>query len=303
VSYRFEYGETVSQALRRIADEQLDRAVGTIRSGVDLHEVVHDVRKRLKKLRALLRIFRPSMPETYSAENGRFRDIGRELSDARDAQSALGALDGLQQARTDLVEPETCAPIRARLEENRDRRAAAPERVRPVLAGAMSALVEARERVGEWNPDGEGFGALSKGLERTYRRARNRMSDAYFSRPPATEAFHEWRKRAKYHRYHVRLLRTVWPPILNARREELHALTDLLGDEHDLAMLGGALRHDPASDSRRLESLLGLIEQRREMLRARARPLGRKLFAEKPKACVRRFAAYWEHAIPTLRTP
>jgi hypothetical protein len=42
-----------------------------------------------------------------------------------------------------------------------------------------------------------------------------------------------------------------------------------------------------------LQAFLGLLDRRRGELQARAHPLGRRAFAEKPGALADRFEAYW----------
>ena len=82
--------------------------------------------------------------------------------------------------------------------------------------------------------------ALVPGLERAYRRGRKRMREA--EEEPTTERVHQWRKRAKDHWYHLRLVSDAWPQELEARADEVHRLTDLLGDDHDLAILAGEVQ-------------------------------------------------------------
>ena len=106
--------------------------------------------------------------------------------------------------------------------------------------------------------------ALVPGLERAYRRGRKRMHEA--EEDPTTERLHEWRKRAKDHWYHVRLVRDAWPQELEARADEVHRLTDLLGDDHDLAVLADEVQSaGETSDDR---DLLAAIDRRRADLQA-----------------------------------
>lgn len=72
-------------------------------------------------------------------------------------------------------------------------------------------------------------------------------------------------------------------------------LGDLLGNDHDLALLQHTLITECAAEpaSRELQVLLGLAEQRQLMLRQQARILGKRLFAEQPDALVARFRGYW----------
>jgi hypothetical protein len=89
IAYRIppdEYPETV---LRRIAREEIGAAIEDIDSAADLHEAVHEVRKRLKRIRGLLRLFRPAFP-AYFAENAWFRDEAARLSELGDATSHPG---------------------------------------------------------------------------------------------------------------------------------------------------------------------------------------------------------------------
>jgi hypothetical protein len=46
--------------------------------------------------------------------------------------------------------------------------------------------------------------------------------------------------------------------------------------------------------TRKLKTLLGLVDQRRIELQAQAKPLGQRLYAEKPKHLVRRLSGYWD---------
>jgi hypothetical protein len=93
----------------------------------------------------------------------------------------------------------------------------------------------------------------------------------------------------------VRLFQVAWPTILEAHYEELKRLSDLLGDDHDLVVLEQTIRADHKSEigADALEGLHRLIERRREELQAEAIPLGRLLFAEKPKRLTERFMRYW----------
>ena len=69
--------------MRRIARGQLDAGIEELEGqpGRKLDEAVHETRKRLKRLRASLRLGRYAMgDETYRRENAAFRDLGKRLS-------------------------------------------------------------------------------------------------------------------------------------------------------------------------------------------------------------------------------
>jgi len=123
------------------------------------------------------------------------------------------------------------------------------------------------------------------------------MATAYAS--PSVEAFHDWRKRAKYLRYHLRLLRPTWPAVLKRARSQIKTLADRLGDDHDLAVLAEtlplALKGD--SDPARNQIFTALVAQRCAEQRDEARWLGLRVYAERPKAFARRLGAYWDAAL------
>ena len=308
MAYRFTEDEPVEAGLWRIAHEQIDKALGEL-SDPDLgpHESIHQVRKRCKKLRALLRIVRPHLGETYAAENARFRDAARTLSALRDATALIETYDVLVEHYAEQIDRSAFGPVRRALTVRRNQLATEDVDLEARMAAFSQELQAAQPET--WTLPAEGVEALREGLAKTYRRGRRAMAAAYEN--PTAEAFHEWRKRVKYHWYHCRLLRPTWKPVMRARCHALSDLSDLLGIEHDLAVFQQVLMDEPErfGGVRSLQAFLGLIDRRRAELQARAHPLGRRLFAEKPDALVHRLGTYWDawreeaDAQPTLAEP
>lgn|GEM_PF-2949584 len=182
--------------------------------------------------------------------------------------------------------PADLAPVRSALVERRA--AVLDAEFEQRLAAVQADLAAALDRIAGWEVDGDDFEVVQGGFARTYRRARDRMDDAY--EEATSEAFHLWRKRVKCHRYHVRLLQDLWPGMLRARRQELHELTDLLRDDHDLAVLRPDLVAEPdrygGVDG--VTTVCALLDRRRAELQAAAEPLGRRCFAAPLVACPRR---------------
>ena len=295
MGYRILSDEAVLNAVRRIAGEQIDNAISEIQSNaIDDPESVHQVRKRCKKIRGLIRLVRPRMDDTYQFENAWYRDAARKLSVLRDAHSMIGTIDSLMERFGDQVDGGTLARIGRQLKDRRSRIVRDEVDVRQRLTGLAGRMQQGRRRIDVWSFPETGFDAVSAGLAKTYSRGRKAMAIAYME--PSAERFHEWRKRTKYHWYHMRLLQSVWDKAMRARREDVHLLSEYLGDAHDLAILGATLRAEPDDfgDVRTVHLLLGLIDRRQAELYSEARPLGRRVFAEKPKHFVERLGTYWE---------
>ena len=277
-SYRLLEGEAVPEALRRIARGRIDHALDELRGKTDssAEEAVHEARKDMKKLRALLRLARDELgDEVYRRENTCFRDAARALSGVRDADVMLGTLKSLDGSFPELR--------KALKEHRRNTSTGATDEV-------VATLEEARGRIDEWPLERDDFEALEGGLRRIYRRGRRAWRAV--EDEPDTEILHEWRKREKDLWYHLTLFRESWPPVLKPTADEAHELSDRLGDDHDHAVLS-EWAHDRFDD----EALAGLdsaVAARRERLQREALQLGRRLYAERPRALVRRVGGYWE---------
>ncbi|HXZ22362.1 MAG TPA: CHAD domain-containing protein, partial [Pseudolabrys sp.] len=82
-------------------------------------EAVHEVRKALKRWRALMRLLARPLGEPADQMRAEARELMRAIASARDAQSALDALADLRKA--DLpFSPTSTETIRTRLTEMRD---------------------------------------------------------------------------------------------------------------------------------------------------------------------------------------
>ncbi len=294
MAYRFKSDEPVNHTLIRVAREQIGKAIAEIDDeGLDRHEVVHQVRKRCKKLRALIRIVRPALGNTYKVENHGFRDAARTLSYVRDAQSLIDTVDDLCARFDDELDTGFGHDIRARLASRRRRVADDEVDLDRRLEQFRVTMRQAYDRAGDWSLSEQGFDALSGGLAKTYARGRRAMGKAFAA--PSAARFHEWRKRTKYHWFHLRLLRPVWPAPMKALCDAADDLADLLGDEHDLAVLRDTLEAAPGEfgDVREMAVMLALIDRRRLALQQQAKPLGLRVFAESPDALVARLDGYW----------
>ncbi|MGN6662623.1 MAG: CHAD domain-containing protein [Solirubrobacterales bacterium] len=285
-NYELRSDEELGAGLKRVAAGRAERAIERLRDEEDRAEAVHGARKDMKKLRTVLRLARDELPkDLYAEENERFRDAARALSASRDAEVKLATLDALAEEDGKLPE-EAVAAWRAILD--RDREAAAN------TAGGEAAigLIEAGlAGIREWPLAGDSWKTLGAGAKRSYRRGRRAMADA--EAEPSEASFHRWRKRAKDLWYELRLLGAAWSGPLEAAAEEAHRLTDLLGDHHDLAVLRADLRERQLGEEE-AAALEGAIFKRQKRLAGEALDLGRRLYAEKPKAFDRRLRRYWE---------
>lgn len=290
MAFRFKLGEPFDEGTRRIAVEQIERAQTLLRENGDQAVAIHETRKALKRLRALLRLVRPAMGvAAFREENAKLRDIGLSLSGARDRHVLLETVSKL--------ETSTGFGRRGLADAVRQAIGAANGQGAPLtMQEANDRLADAKKRVVKFDLPGDGFDVVGPGLERSYRRARGMFAEAY--EHPSDEAFHEWRKGAQAHWRQMTLLARAWPDNLGARALEARTLSQILGDDHDLAMLVAFTRSDAAGISQEQAALVEKAARRRQAeLRETARPHGERLFATSPKQLRRSVATYWAAAV------
>ena len=296
-TYKLERGEDVADGIRRIAAGRAESAIEHLRGERDeeFAEAIHEARKDLKKLRSVLRLVRaPLGDELYRRENIRFRNAGRMLSGARDAEVKLDTLAALEERFGDTFPDREVTPLATALE--RERYALAEGESRDNGAGSVAVaarqIEDGREAVSGWKLESEGFDLIADGLKRSYRRGRNRFADTRKLASPETA--HEWRKRVKDLWYHLRLVADVRPSKLGEAADQAHELSNLLGDHHDLSVLReDAMGRAGLFDGAVLVDFVMLVERRQSELVDRATAVAKSVYAEKPKRFIARVEGYW----------
>ena len=293
-AYRLESDEPAPTGLKRIAAGRAERArehLGEVEQ--EGGAAVHAARKDLKKLRSVLRLVRDELGEkSYRAQNRRFRDAGRLLSDTRDAEIKVETLDDLERRFGEEFPAAGAEHWRRDLE--RERYAAAADsggEVAERVEEAVAMIDAGRAELAAWELGRDSWKLVAPGLLAAYAGGREALAEVRAE--PSEEGVHEWRKRAKDLWYQLRVLRELWPEVLGETAEQAHDLADLLGDHHDLAVLAADLG---SRDTVEPEAIRALIERRQAELLASAVALGERLYAEKPKAFGKRLKAYWQAA-------
>jgi CHAD domain-containing protein len=289
--------ESLRKGIRRIVRGQLEDALELLTGATKgpRDEAVHEARKCFKKVRAVLRLLRPAVGgKTYRTENSCFRDAARPLTEVRDAKIFIETLDGLIKHFQEHVAGRAFDDVRRALQDNLRavRRRVLDEQDAFTVVGEV--VRQALDRVKGWADVRNRWSSVGQGLEDTYRRAAAAFKEA--GADPTVATLHEWRKQAKYLRYQLEVLRPLWAERLEELAGETDRMGDLLGDDHDLAVLRQMLTDDPDrfGDDGDRETLLALIDRRRAELEREAIRLGGRFFQDKPKQFARRLKGYWK---------
>jgi CHAD domain-containing protein len=294
MAYRLQPGESVREGLRRIAREELSSAAGGLReaSARTRDDAIHEARKSVKKVRAILRLMRGELGDTYRIENRRLRDVARRLSVYRDGTVTIETLDQLGGRFKDDRYTPALAATRRGLVENQRRQRRGP-RMTNAMHRAADALLAVSARVDRWRLVMDGPVALAPGMETAYRRGRAGLAAA--RRHARPEYCHEWRKRVKDHWYHLRLLESRWDAAMRAREKSLKELETWLGEHHNLEVLAARLAAEATAGRKRREAELcrGLIGKLQRELRRKALALGQRLYSDSPELFRKQLAQVW----------
>lgn len=296
-AWRFRPGERLQDEFCRVALDEVKRVRMLLTSG-DLPEddAIHQARRSFKKLRALVHLARPSLGSSYARENRRWRDAGRLLSASRDAAVLLGSFDKIAaQAK---LSGRNAAALRKRLD------ATAPDVRRDrgdgekfaeamaVLDGAMRDIPSLR-----WPRD---LGELGRGLRDSQSRLKRSWKAAKpdAGRDADSEALHDWRKRVKDASSHLGLFRAALPEEFKTNRKAAKELAQLLGEEHDLALLRNRMSEKPIPKylSKSAAVVADAIAARRAELRGAAFEKGEALSRRSTKDFSNEVTARWSAA-------
>jgi CHAD domain-containing protein len=282
-------------ARKRIRKQLKKRTAGALEilSGKRLSdEDVHEARKSLKKARACLRLLRPGLKAAaYRRQNSTLRDAARPLGALRDAKLLPDTLALLAQRHRKAIRMLDLSGLEKQLKSQRAKlRHDILRTGATTLAHSRRLLREARAGAQKLQVRRDNWEVVAPALKQVYRQGRHALAEARDQTSP--EAFHEWRKQAKYLRYALETLEPLWPPVIQSLADQAHELTNYLGDDHDLTVLRQKT-HDTLS-SADAAAITALIERRQMQLRQKAVRLGSMVYEEKPKVFTHRFAEYWK---------
>jgi hypothetical protein len=302
MSYRLDPAMPMSAALRRVAFAELDLAHGALATPPERHSGVHSARKCLKRIRSLLLLARPGMPEpVFSHLSERLSAVARGLAPARDAQALSDAIDKLERETERGPGDGPIQSLRGWLQK---RRMAAEQNLeRSAASDAMRGLLELRPVFAGLAVYPDDFTPVSEGLRRCYREARKSFGLAFAS--DRAEDVHEWRKSVQHHWRQMQLLAPCWPSELTARVESARALSQTLGHDHDIALLCRLVSTPTMTFGTPEETaaFLKRCRRRHKTLRKEARTKGERLFVERARPFAERIEAYWQIAASGVGKP
>ncbi|HET6147985.1 MAG TPA: CHAD domain-containing protein [Polyangia bacterium] len=289
--------EPLGKLFQRLIAEELGRAVAAAGDpALSLEERVHELRSRLKKARAVVRLLRTH--EGRPARRARredhwMRDVARTLAAGREALvmpltlQRVRAVSRKSKHHSDLNRLLGSAEAAAR----RELSGAAQTGIERALRKAAAAIRGHRSRLADASLS-HPRRVLRNGLLASYRDARRAL--AKLPPAPSPEPLHRWRTQVKRLGYQVRLLRRIAPAIWRALGAPLERLGDELGEVHDLVVLESWIAAQaPISGPAARARLTAAITEVRHQRERQARVVGKRLLKERPRALEEKLKKAW----------
>lgn len=278
-------------ALRRVLTAQLRRGLDEA-TRADAAPLVHDLRKRIKELRGLVRLLRPGLPGAKRMDR-RLRDAARGLSGQRDLEVMVSQFDALTGR---LRDPGRFAGLRMQIFDEHARRCATDDS--NTLENYVSCFRGLERDLSRLRLERKASALLWSGIFSTYASAQALHAEALESFHGAFDAppFHDLRKRVKQHWYQARLLAAIRPGRMQAHIARIDALGEALGDHNDLDVLMAFLdsREGLSGEDRAAREMFrGHLMARRRDLAARALSLADRALAQKPEKLVATWRGWW----------
>jgi len=293
--FRISERETVKETIHRILHEQVDSILENCDNKQDdLHKSIHEIRKSIKRIRAVLRLMREEIGySSYYRENVFYRDINRSTSDLRSYNVLIHTLETLQAGLSDTLEPEKINPL---IEEIKTQRDGMLEQILSsdrVLKDLSSRFKEGRLRIPNLPIHKNNFDALAGGIERMYRQGIKYLEAS--QKEPDVHNLHDMRKRMKYLWYQIEILKPIYPGLLKAFASALESISEKLGTYHDLEVLSEYLSENKTGLEDWLnDTLKEACEFKKSAMLPKIFKQAEAIYTEEPDALIHRLEGYWK---------
>jgi CHAD domain-containing protein len=259
----------------------------------DPHTAIHEIRKTIKRIRALLKMIRDETGYSqYFRENRFYRDLARRMAPVRDRYVLLQSVRSLEAHNPGLFDKLEVKPIQDQLK-------ARVETEMSIFKGRVGGferltddLKQARGRLDHFIQLRNGFDSIRKGMKRVYRkglRSQGRLEDE-----TSMAELHEYRKCCRYLQFQVEMIHPIYPRLLKAYATSIDHHTEQLGTIRDLQRLECILHQSSGSLSpNSLSKLQKVIEAQCSDTMAGLFGKSRLIFPESPAAFMKRIRSYW----------
>lgn len=260
-----------------------------------VEDSVHNIRKTIKKIRAVLSLIRDEIGySSYLRENNFYRDIGRQLSEFRDLDVYLSVALDLEQRFIMDLNYSCLTNLISQIKH--DKATCLKQLIKPegFPAELTQKLAVARINMEKIKITDESFNFVMSGLNRSYKKGRKVLHTCMDDSGP--EKAHQLRKALKNIWYQIRIIRPVYPTFCKAYAKSLRSITRILGKLNDYAEFKKYLNISSARGLNRtnrdiINVMLNNMQNEKILI---ALPKVQLALVEKPSEFIKRIYGYWD---------
>lgn len=292
MAYRLKRRRSLSSEVRRVIDTQLALAIGELHAIGDRHsdDVIHEARRHVKKVRAVLQLIRFTLGDEYYAANEQLRHANHLLAPIADGRSTIETIARVTKRYQTPAARRTLNAIRQSLLKriNQIDRKAEIDGLLPKVAVILRGE---QKRLADWPLRVRSFRDLAPGLKRSIRRTQHGMHRAVAH--PTMRNYRAWRRRVKTLWFQLRLLEDRCKNQLLTDQRRLEALDGCLDEYDNVVLLERILLSEELLPRQDVAAALHLLRRYQVRLRRRAISLGYRLSREDPRVFVHRIKSLW----------
>ncbi len=276
--FNLRLGKPIGEELQIIGRLHIEEALTQLAGNKVSPEPVHEARKAIKKVRAVIQLASPALGSIHrKLVSELLHDAMMRLGPLRDAEVQVQALDLLLE--TENLMPEDFSSVRAGLADIAKQRRVNDIRQIPRV---LESLEKALRCVNKWLLDPLQGKDVSRRVRRSYRRGRSLLDLCQVNDDP--ETFHSFRKTVKQLWHSIRITSRFWPEQAADLIHELGLIGELAGKERDFTLLAKTLRQGPANKA--AHHVIGMLDEELPKLRRATLTAALSFYEQKPKAFV-----------------
>lgn len=271
-----------------IIDETISRI---IQKETDNDTLVHDLRKSVKNLRALLKLLRKETgTEFFKKNNFALRDLNRRSAAIRNYSALIKLVQSISEKYEKTLITESLNLLLLRLQSD-FKEVQRITNYDALFRYYQTKLEKYKSELNNLEINESRFASIKAGITRIYSDGIKSFEIAIEN--PQEKTLHEWRKNVKDLYYCSVTLIPFWNPVLKSFIKELKVLSDMLGELHDYYELTHyiqSLIDNPYDFSK----IFSLIKSNQTYLIESSFQLGKKIFAESGEQFSERIKTYYK---------
>lgn len=275
-------GEVPGEGLRRILSEELQYSLGqVVRPTEEVHQAVHELRKTLKRIRAVFRLMEPDIGYYLCRkEIHRYRDMARNISSLRSLYVCLETIKKIRPVLPKKLGGEPLEKTEIILRGQYEYLLKKKIEEKNVFELIRQELAEANHYINALPALHNDIALYEKAVRNCFRKGRKCWRKV--ARKANSSNIHELRKQIKLLQFQLQVLYPLLPEKLQKPLAQLQKLARLSGDEHDLYELSLIIKKYLKDEPYKKELIFGIS---RIMLKYRKQflPAVRKFYSIKSK--------------------